>query len=50
MIYTITLLSHGVQASLWLMLQGMLGIFMFMTLFYLLIYALERMFPARKES
>ncbi|MCK9309658.1 MAG: hypothetical protein PHH43_00475 [Candidatus Cloacimonetes bacterium] len=37
----------NVKYSFWIMAQGMLGIFIFMALFYLLIYALERLFKAK---
>ncbi len=39
-----------VQESLWIMLQGMLGIFIFTGIFYLLIYTLEKIFTVKKEQ
>ena len=45
----ITLSLYNVQFSLWMMVQGMLGIFIFMAVFYGLIYALERIFKPRAE-
>ncbi len=39
-----------VQYSFWIMFQGMLGIFMFTGIFYLLIYSLEKIFTTRKEQ
>lgn len=39
-----------VQESLWIMSQGMLGIFIFTGVFYLLIYTLEKIFTVKKES
>lgn len=39
-----------VQESLWIMLQGMLGIFIFTGVFYLLIYTLEKIFTVKKEQ
>jgi len=39
---------YNIKFSLWMMAQGMLGIFVFMAVFYLLIYALERIFTPRE--
>jgi len=41
---------YNIKFSLWMMVQGMLGIFVFMTVFYLLIYLLERIFPNREQQ
>lgn len=41
---------YNVQYALWLMGQGMLGIFLFMGSFYLLIYLLERLFKPKKKE
>ncbi len=40
---------YNVKFSLWMMAQGMLGIFIFMAVFYGLIYALERVFKAEEK-
>ncbi len=40
---------YNVKFSLWMMAQGMLGIFIFMAMFYMLIYALERIFTPKAE-
>lgn len=40
---------YNVKFSLWMMTQGMLGIFIFMAIFYMLIYALERIFTPKAE-
>ncbi|MDD2229610.1 MAG: hypothetical protein PHY48_09380 [Candidatus Cloacimonetes bacterium] len=40
---------YNVKFSLWIMAQGMLGIFIFMALFYLLIYTLERGFKSEQK-
>jgi hypothetical protein len=48
MITLITPTLYNVQYSLWMMVQGMLGIFIFMAVFYGLIYALERIFKPRE--
>jgi hypothetical protein len=37
---------YNVKFSLWMMAQGMLGIFIFMAIFYGLIYALEQVYKA----
>lgn len=42
--------NYNVQYSLWMMLTGMVGIFIFMAVFYLLIWALDKLFTSRKES
>ncbi len=39
---------YNIQFSLWMMAQGMLGIFVFMSLFYLLIWGLEKVFKAEE--
>ena len=39
--------TYSVQYSLWMMVAGMGGIFVFMALFYLLIYVLERVFKPK---
>jgi hypothetical protein len=39
-----------VHQSLWIMLQGMLGIFIFTGIFYLLIYLMEKIFRVDKKS
>ncbi len=49
MIQTIALNLYNIKFSLWMMVQGMLGIFVFMAVFYLLIYALERIFSPRES-
>lgn len=36
-------------AAMYLMFQGMVGIFIFMILFYLLIFGLEKIFKEKKE-
>ncbi|MDP2172493.1 MAG: OadG-related small transporter subunit [Candidatus Cloacimonadaceae bacterium] len=40
--------AGDLQQSVLIMIQGMAGIFFFMTLFYLLIYGLEQIFKDRK--
>lgn len=40
---------YNLKYSLWMMAQGMLGIFLFMAVFYLLIYALERIFSPKEQ-
>ena len=40
----INTLSYNLGMSLYVMFQGMLGIFIFMAIFYLLIYGLDRLF------
>ncbi|MDI3503479.1 MAG: hypothetical protein PWP64_415 [Candidatus Cloacimonadota bacterium] len=42
--------TETLQYALWIMGQGMLGIFIFMGIFYLLIYALEKIFTVKKEQ
>jgi hypothetical protein len=42
--------AHTVQYSLWIMGQGMLGIFIFMGIFYALIYSLEKIFTPKSKS
>jgi len=49
MLQIISTTLYNVQFSLWMMAQGMLGIFIFMALFYMLIYALERIFTPKAE-
>jgi dolichyl-phosphate-mannose--protein O-mannosyl transferase len=49
MLYMMLTRMDTVQESLWIMLQGMLGIFIFTGIFYLLIYSLEKIFTARKK-
>jgi hypothetical protein len=39
-----------VQESLWILGQGMLGIFIFTGIFYMLIYILEKIFTVKKEQ
>lgn len=39
-----------VQYSLWIMGQGMLGIFLFTGIFYLLIFGLEKIFNPKSEK
>lgn len=39
-----------VQYSLWIMGQGMLGIFVFTGIFYLLIYGLEKIFSPKSAK
>lgn len=47
----ISLLSAiDVQYSLWIMGQGMLGIFIFMGIFYALIYSLENIFTTKSDQ
>jgi len=47
----ITLLSAiDVQYSLWIMGQGMLGISIFMGIFYALIYSLEKIFTTKSDQ
>lgn len=41
--------SYNLQMSLYVMFQGMLGIFIFMAVFYLLIYGLDRVFRERND-
>lgn len=50
MLYMMLTRFETVQQSLWIMLQGMLGIFIFTGIFYLLIYSLEKIFTAKKEQ
>jgi len=38
------------QHALWIMGQGMLGIFIFTGIFYLLIYTLEKIFTVKQEQ
>lgn len=38
------------SASLLIMVQGMAGIFLFMAIFYLLIYGLEKIFKAKSQE
>jgi len=38
------------QYALWIMHQGMLGIFIFTGIFYLLIYTLEKIFTVKQEQ
>lgn len=45
----LTATTYNVQYSLWMMLTGMVGIFIFMAVFYLLIWALEKFFTSRTE-
>lgn len=40
---------YNVKFSLWMMAQGMLGIFIFMAVFYLLIFALDRLYKPKEE-
>lgn len=40
---------YNLKYSLWMMAQGMLGIFLFMAVFYLLIYASERIFSPKEQ-
>ncbi len=42
--------AYSVQYALWMMVQGMIGIFIFMTVFYLLIYALELIYKAEEPG
>ena len=49
MLTIIATILENVKLSLGLMVQGMLGIFIFMVIFYLLIYALEH-FVKPKEK
>lgn len=49
MLQIITANLYNIKFSLWMMAQGMLGIFIFMAVFYLLIYALERIFTPRES-
>lgn len=42
--------AYNVQYALWLMGQGMLGIFLFMGSFYLLIYLLEKLFKPKEQK
>jgi len=42
--------TYSVQYALWIMVQGMLGIFVFMTVFYLLIYALELVYKPKEPK
>lgn len=45
-----TLLSaYTVKYSFWIMGQGMLGIFVFMGIFYALIYSLEKIFSPKSD-
>jgi hypothetical protein len=46
----VTLSVFTVQYSLWIMGQGMLGIFIFMGIFYALIYSLEKIFTTKREK
>ncbi|HNX38228.1 MAG TPA: OadG-related small transporter subunit [Candidatus Cloacimonadota bacterium] len=49
---TTLLISSTIEnfgAAMYLMLQGMAGIFIFMILFYLLIFGLEKIFQEKKE-
>ncbi len=39
---------YNIKFSLWMMAQGMLGIFVFMSVFYLLIWSLERFFKVEE--
>lgn len=39
-----------IQYALWMMGQGMLGIFIFTGIFYLLIYSLEKIFTVKQEQ
>jgi len=45
----LTAAAYSVQYSLWMMLTGMVGIFIFMAVFYLLIWALDKFFTSRTE-
>lgn len=40
----------NVQQALYIMLQGMLGIFLFTGFFYTMIYALGKLFKTKKEK
>ena len=42
-------ISYNLQMSLYVMFQGMLGIFIFMAIFYLMIYGLDRIFEEKKN-
>ena len=49
MLYMMLTRLDVVQESLWIMGQGMLGIFIFTGIFYLLIYSLEKIFTPKKD-
>ncbi len=49
MLYIMLTRLETVQESLWIMVQGMLGIFIFTGIFYLLIFSLEKIFTVKKE-
>ncbi len=42
--------AYTLQYSLWIMGQGMLGIFIFMGIFYALIYSLEKIFTVKSDQ
>lgn len=46
--FTIVSITYSVQYAFWMMVQGMMGIFVFMTVFYLLIYGLEQVFKSEE--
>lgn len=50
MIQLIMMMQYNLQYSLWMMFQGMLGIFLFMGVFYLLIYGLEKLIPPKGDK
>ena len=47
--YPLIASAYDVQYALWMMFTGMGGIFVFMAVFYLLIWALDKFF-SRKEQ
>ncbi|HNQ43570.1 MAG TPA: hypothetical protein PKI59_04040 [Candidatus Cloacimonadota bacterium] len=50
MLQITTMIQYDVLYSLWMMHQGMLGIFLFMGVFYLLIYGLEKLIPPKGDK
>jgi len=50
MLYMMLTRLETVQESLWILGQGMLGIFIFTGIFYMLIYILEKIFTVKKEQ